>query len=109
MRRRLSRFSRRATAGPGASTSSRYNPHNGFTSTKNDKIRELPLTWDAIAALEAQRKLVDVDNDLVFPGADGEVLWRVQWLWIRRMPVAAEISARTALVRLTEGIPRMTA
>ncbi|PRQ04616.1 Tyrosine recombinase XerC [Enhygromyxa salina] len=51
-----------------------YNPHNGFTSTKNDKIRELPLTWDAVAALEAQRELVDVDSELVFPGADGKVL-----------------------------------
>ena len=51
-----------------------YNPHNGFMSTKNDKIRELPLTWDAIAALEAQRELVDADSELVFPGPDGEVL-----------------------------------
>jgi len=51
-----------------------YNPHNGFTSTKNDKIRELPLTWDAIAALKAQRELVDTDSEFVFPGADDKVL-----------------------------------
>ena len=49
-----------------------YNEINGFMSTKNDKIRELPLTWDAIAALRAQR--ARVDGDLVFPGANGEPL-----------------------------------
>jgi integrase len=43
-------------------------------STKNDKIRELPLTWDAIAALRSQRERVQLDCELVFPGDDGEVL-----------------------------------
>ena len=49
-----------------------YNAKNGFMSTKNDKIRELPLTWDAIEALRVQPSRVD--SDLVFPGEDGEVL-----------------------------------
>jgi integrase len=49
-----------------------HDPRNGFTTTKNDKIRELPLTWDAIAALRSQRERVD--GELVFPGEDGEVL-----------------------------------
>ncbi|WP_244923887.1 tyrosine-type recombinase/integrase [Enhygromyxa salina] len=49
-----------------------YNKLNGFMSTKNDKIRELPLTWDAIEALKIQRERVD--GELVFPGSDGEVL-----------------------------------
>jgi integrase len=51
-----------------------YHRVNGFMSTKNDKIRELPLTWDAIAALRSQRERVQPDGELVFPGDDGEVL-----------------------------------
>ena len=51
-----------------------YNRVNGFMSTKNDKIRELPLTWDAIAALRSQRERVQPDCELVFPGTNGEVL-----------------------------------
>jgi integrase len=51
-----------------------YHRVNGFMSTKNDKIRELPLTWDAIAALRSQRERVQPDCELVFPGDDGEVL-----------------------------------
>ena len=37
-----------------------------FTWTKNDKIRELPLTQDARAALQAQRKRGPADRELVF-------------------------------------------
>ncbi|KIG11877.1 Integrase [Enhygromyxa salina] len=51
-----------------------HNKKNGFMSTKNDKIRELPLTWDAIAALRSQRERIQPDCELVFPGDDGEVL-----------------------------------
>ncbi|WP_232296462.1 tyrosine-type recombinase/integrase [Plesiocystis pacifica] len=42
-----------------------WSVENGFTSTKSDKRRELPLTWDARDALEAQR--VRVQGKLVFP------------------------------------------
>ena len=51
-----------------------YEPDNGFMTTKNDKIRELPLTWDAIAALRAQRERVAPECELVFPNERGEVL-----------------------------------
>jgi integrase len=42
-----------------------------FVSTKNDKIRELPLTGDAIEALRIQRDRTK--GELVFPGEDGKV------------------------------------
>ena len=42
-----------------------YNRENKFMSTKNDKLRELPLTWDAIAALRSQRERVEPDCELV--------------------------------------------
>ena len=51
-----------------------YNQLNGFTSTKNEKIRELPLTWDALAALKTQRQRVDASCELVFPRPTGEVI-----------------------------------
>ena len=44
-----------------------WHPLNGFTTPKSDKPRELPLTWDAIAALRCQRAYLDVDCELVFP------------------------------------------
>ncbi|PRP97659.1 Tyrosine recombinase XerD [Enhygromyxa salina] len=50
-----------------------YHPKNGFRTTKNDKIRELPLTWDAVEALEVQRSRVD--GELVFPGPNGGVTY----------------------------------
>jgi integrase len=40
-----------------------------FETTKNDKVRELPLTWDAADALRAQRDRVD--GELVFAREDG--------------------------------------
>lgn len=40
-----------------------------YTTTKNDKIRELPLAWDAIEALRIQRSRVG--GELVFPHQDG--------------------------------------
>ena len=51
-----------------------YNPLNGFTSTKNEKVRELPLTWDALEALKTQRQRVDASCELVFPRPNGEVI-----------------------------------
>ena len=51
-----------------------YNPLNGFTSTKNEKVRELPLTWDALAMLKTQRQRVDASCELVFPRPTGEVI-----------------------------------
>jgi integrase len=50
-----------------------YHPENGFLTTKNDKIRELPLTWDAIDALHVERSRAK--GELVFPGEDGEVMY----------------------------------
>jgi integrase len=44
-----------------------------FQTTKNDKIRELPLTWDAIEALRTQRSR-GVDGELVFSREGGSVL-----------------------------------
>jgi integrase len=41
-----------------------------FSTTKNDKHRELPLTWDAIEALRVQRGRVD--GELVFARKNGE-------------------------------------
>jgi integrase len=49
-----------------------YSQKHGFMTTKNDKIRELPLTWDATEALRVQRSRVD--GDLVFAGPEGGVL-----------------------------------
>ena len=49
-----------------------YHPLNGFSTTKNDKVREIPLTWDATEALREQWSRVG--GELVFPGQDGEVL-----------------------------------
>ena len=46
-----------------------HSPKNGFTSTKNDKPRDVPLTWDALEALRTQRQRSD--GSLVFPG-DGD-------------------------------------
>jgi integrase len=43
-----------------------------FQTTKNDKIRELPLTWDAVEALRTQRSRTS--GDLVFSHEDGSVL-----------------------------------
>lgn len=48
-----------------------YTRAGGFGSTKSDKARDLPLTWDAVEALEVQRERVK--GQLVFPGEDGEV------------------------------------
>ena len=54
---------------------------NGFTSTKNDKPRDVPLTWDAVEALETQRRRVR--GDLVFPrDEDGGVLTRNGVNWV---------------------------
>jgi integrase len=50
-----------------------YHPENGVSTTKNDKIRELPLTWDAIDALHVERSRAK--GELVFPGEDGEVMY----------------------------------
>ena len=47
-----------------------YSGKHGFKSTKNDKIRELPLTWDATEALRVQRSRVE--GDLVFADPDPE-------------------------------------
>lgn len=41
------------------------NRKHGISSTKNDKTRELPLTWDAREALHEQR--ASAQGDLVFP------------------------------------------
>jgi integrase len=52
-----------------------YHQKNGFMSTKHDKMREVPLTWDAIAALKVQRERTD--GELVFTPAErteGEAL-----------------------------------
>jgi integrase len=49
-----------------------YSRKNGFTSPKNDKSRELPLAWDACAALRVHRGLVT--SELVFPGKDDQPL-----------------------------------
>ena len=43
-----------------------------FSSTKNDKNRKIPLTWDAIEALRVQRGRVD--GERVFAREDGEVI-----------------------------------
>jgi integrase len=48
-----------------------YTRTGGFGSTKSDKARDIPLTWDAVEALEEQRERVK--GRLVFPGEDGEV------------------------------------
>jgi integrase len=45
---------------------------NGFSTPKNDKSREIPLTWDALDALRAQREVSD--GELVFTGSEGQVL-----------------------------------
>ncbi|MFO7563975.1 MAG: tyrosine-type recombinase/integrase [Enhygromyxa sp.] len=49
-----------------------YSHTDGFTTPKNDKARELPLTWDACEALRVQRSRVT--GELVFPSEDGSVL-----------------------------------
>jgi integrase len=49
-----------------------YSRKNGFTTPKNDKARELPLTWDACEALRAQRSRSTGEH--VFPGNEGRVL-----------------------------------
>jgi integrase len=49
-----------------------YSRKEGFTTPKNDKAREIPLTWDACEALRIQRSRVT--GALVFPGEDGQVL-----------------------------------
>jgi integrase len=48
-----------------------YTRAGGMGSTKSDKAREVPLTWDALEALEEQRKWSV--GPLVFPSGDGEV------------------------------------
>jgi site-specific recombinase XerD len=49
-----------------------YSRKNGFSTPKNDKSRELPLAWDACAALRVHRELVT--SELVFPGKDDKPL-----------------------------------
>ena len=49
-----------------------YSRKDGFTTPKNDKTRELPLTWDACEALRTQRERVT--GERVFPGEDGRVM-----------------------------------
>ena len=51
-----------------------YNRDNGILTTKNDEIREVPLTWDAIEALKTQRERVGPKCELVFPGPRGGLL-----------------------------------
>ncbi len=51
-----------------------YGGQFGFTSPKNDKARELPLTRDAREALQLQRRRVS--GELVFSRAEGAVLLR---------------------------------
>ncbi|MFO7565203.1 MAG: tyrosine-type recombinase/integrase [Enhygromyxa sp.] len=44
-----------------------HSAKNGFTTTKNDKPRDVPLTWDALEALRVQHGRSG-DGELVFPG-----------------------------------------